>query len=144
MRLGTPPCEPDHGRAGSVGRRRARGLHGGTGCVPGLEDLRPGAAIHIERSDGSTATWASERSEQTDKDDLPVASICNRTDEPVLRLITCGGAFDRSIGHYTDNVIVYAAPRSSSWGPGHPHHGAARPGGHRYVGLSAAPSRLLD
>lgn len=76
-----------------------------------LRELRPGAEIHIERSDGSTATWVSERSEQTDKDELPVESIWNPTDEPVLRLVTCGGAFDRSVGHYTDNVIVYADPR---------------------------------
>jgi hypothetical protein len=76
-----------------------------------LKDLRPGAQIHIERKDGSTATWVSERSEQTDKDELPVVSIWNPTEEPVLRLVTCGGAFDRSIGHYTDNVIVYANPR---------------------------------
>jgi hypothetical protein len=26
----------------------------------------------------------------------------------VLRLITCGGSFDRATGHYRDNVIVYA------------------------------------
>ena len=76
-----------------------------------LQELRPGADIHIERSDGSTATWVSESSEQTDKDELPVESIWNPTDEPVLRLVTCGGAFDRSIGHYTDNVIVYANPQ---------------------------------
>jgi hypothetical protein len=24
-----------------------------------------------------------------------------------LRLITCGGSFDRSIGHYRDNIVVY-------------------------------------
>jgi sortase (surface protein transpeptidase) len=75
-----------------------------------LNELRPGAEIHIERSDGSTATWLSESSEQTDKDELPVGSIWKPTEEPVLRLVTCGGAFDRSIGHYTDNVIVYASP----------------------------------
>lgn len=76
-----------------------------------LKELRPGAEVHIERSDGSTATWVSESSEQTDKDELPVESIWSPTDEPVLRLVTCGGAFDRSIGHYTDNVIVYASPQ---------------------------------
>jgi len=75
-----------------------------------LKDLRRGADIHIDRSDGSTATWVSESSEQTDKDELPVESIWNPIDEPVLRLVTCGGTFDRSIGHYTDNVIVYANP----------------------------------
>jgi hypothetical protein len=26
----------------------------------------------------------------------------------VLRLITCGGSFDRATCHYRDNVIVYA------------------------------------
>jgi hypothetical protein len=36
--------------------------------------------------------------------------IWNRTSQPVLRLITCGGSFDRSTGHYRDNVIVYARP----------------------------------
>ena len=25
------------------------------------------------------------------------------------RLITCGGGFDRSTGHYRDNLIVYAS-----------------------------------
>jgi hypothetical protein len=25
-----------------------------------------------------------------------------------LRLITCGGPFDRATGHYVDNIIVYA------------------------------------
>jgi hypothetical protein len=30
------------------------------------------------------------------------------SDEVVLRLVTCGGTFDRSSGHYRDNVIVFA------------------------------------
>jgi len=25
-----------------------------------------------------------------------------------LRLITCGGGFDRAIGHYLSNIVVYA------------------------------------
>ena len=29
---------------------------------------------------------------------------------PSLRLITCGGSFDRDTGSYRDNVIVYATP----------------------------------
>jgi hypothetical protein len=28
--------------------------------------------------------------------------------DPLLRLITCGGSFDRSTGHYRDNVVVTA------------------------------------
>ena len=75
-----------------------------------LEELRPGAVIHIERSDGSTGTWVTAHNERTGKEELPVESIWKPTDEPVLRLVTCGGAFDRSVGQYTDNVIVYAEP----------------------------------
>jgi hypothetical protein len=28
---------------------------------------------------------------------------------PELRLVTCGGAFDRATGHYVDNVVVHAS-----------------------------------
>jgi hypothetical protein len=49
-----------------------------------------------------------ERVERRAKEALPVGRIWNRTRKPVLRLITCGGSFDRSTGHYRDNLIVYA------------------------------------
>jgi hypothetical protein len=26
----------------------------------------------------------------------------------MLRLVTCGGAFNHKVGHYVDNVIVFA------------------------------------
>ena len=45
---------------------------------------------------------------------MPVGLGPNRSievpavDRPVLRLITCGGSFDRATGHDRDNVIVYA------------------------------------
>jgi hypothetical protein len=29
----------------------------------------------------------------------------------MLRLVTCGGAFNYATGHYTDNVIVFASLR---------------------------------
>jgi hypothetical protein len=28
-----------------------------------------------------------------------------------LRLVTCGGLFDRSTGHYRSNIIIFAALR---------------------------------
>jgi len=74
-----------------------------------LKDLRPGDQISIDREDGSSATWAvTSGPEQTDKDELPADRILNDTQAPVLRLITCGGIFDRSIGHYEDNITIYA------------------------------------
>jgi hypothetical protein len=40
---------------------------------------------------------------------FPTARVYGVTTSPELRLITCGGAFDSSTGHYVDNFIVYAA-----------------------------------
>jgi hypothetical protein len=54
-----------------------------------------------------------ERVERRPKSALPTQRIWARTRRPVLRLITCGGTFDRSTGHYRDNVIVYAATAAS-------------------------------
>ena len=33
------------------------------------------------------------------------------TADPQLRLITCGGSFDRSVRSYRDNIVVYASLR---------------------------------
>jgi sortase (surface protein transpeptidase) len=73
-----------------------------------LSELRPGAKVVVVRSDGSRARFTVQGSERYPKDEFPTARVYGRTDGPTLRLITCGGAFDSSIGHYEDNTIVYA------------------------------------
>jgi sortase (surface protein transpeptidase) len=73
-----------------------------------LRELQPGDQVMVEQADGTTAAFLVERSEQVDKDELPADRIWNRTSDRALRLITCGGEFDRSVRHYTDNLIVYA------------------------------------
>lgn len=73
-----------------------------------VHDLPAGAEIRIERADGTVATFVVERVEQHPKDDFPTADVYYPTLEPLLRLVTCGGSFDRDWGHYRDNVIVFA------------------------------------
>ena len=73
-----------------------------------LEDLQPGAIIEVACSDGTVAKFSVVAKEQHDKDAFPTARVYDPTDSPELRLITCGGNFDRSIGHYNDNVVVFA------------------------------------
>lgn len=75
-----------------------------------LGQLRPGQRVLIRRADGTSAAWRVRSSEQTPKDELPAHRIWNDTTRPVLRLVTCGGTFDRATGHYDDNIIVYADP----------------------------------
>ncbi len=49
-----------------------------------------------------------QRIEQHAKAEFPTESVYAPTAGAELRLVTCGGAFDRSSGHYVDNVIVFA------------------------------------
>ena len=60
---------------------------------------------------GSPVPFLVERVDRRSRS-LPTRRIWDRTRQPVLRLITCGGSFDRSTGHYRDNVIVYARAAS--------------------------------
>ena len=40
---------------------------------------------------------------------FPTELVYGNTDHAALRLITCGGAFDVSTGHYVDNIVVFAS-----------------------------------
>jgi sortase (surface protein transpeptidase) len=72
-----------------------------------LRELAPGDRVTVHGQDGA-ATFEVDSSEQVAKNRLPYDRIWSDTDDPVLRLITCGGSFDAGTGHYLDNVIVYA------------------------------------
>jgi hypothetical protein len=42
------------------------------------------------------------------KDEFPTAAVYGPVPDAELRLITCGGIFDRSRGSYLSNVVVFA------------------------------------
>lgn len=74
-----------------------------------LATLHPGDLIQVRR--GTTwVSFATLRVERYPKDHFPTASVYNPTPGPQLRLITCGGQFDRTAGSYRDNIVVYAVP----------------------------------
>ena len=73
-----------------------------------LTDLRSGDEITVVDADGGRSTFVVQESEQQLKEELPVERIWNKTDDAVLRLITCGGDFDAERRSYESNVIVYA------------------------------------
>lgn len=86
------------------------GEKGHPGVFHGVGDLPPGAEILVDRADGSTARFEVYKVEQIPKDQHAQAAdrIYGDTAGPELRLITCGGEFDRATGHYEDNEVVYA------------------------------------
>jgi LPXTG-site transpeptidase (sortase) family protein len=73
-----------------------------------LKDLHAGDKVYVTLADGKLATFAVDGVQKVAKDAFPTASIYGRAGYPSLRLITCGGPFDRATGHYVDNIIVYA------------------------------------
>ncbi|MFE0027515.1 class F sortase [Amycolatopsis sp. NPDC059021] len=73
-----------------------------------LRELAPGDRISVSRKDGSTARFAVTKVDQVAKDRFPTDAVYGDTNTPELRLITCGGAFDRNAHSYLDNIIVYA------------------------------------
>ncbi|MER6759896.1 MULTISPECIES: class F sortase [Amycolatopsis] len=76
-----------------------------------LHDLRPGDTAEFDLADGTHRTFVITRLDQQPKDAFPTAAVYGETPDPELRLITCGGAFDRAKHSYVDNVIVYAVLR---------------------------------
>jgi hypothetical protein len=73
-----------------------------------LGELRRGDRIVVGQRGSCCRSFVVERVERHPKDALPVERIWGGTREPVLRLITCGGSFDRASGHYRDNIVVFA------------------------------------
>ncbi len=73
-----------------------------------LSRLRPGDEVEVA-GDRGVARFRVDKVEQYAKSAFPTLDVYGATRTPTLRLITCGGDFDRSTGHYQDNVVVYAS-----------------------------------
>jgi sortase (surface protein transpeptidase) len=73
-----------------------------------LTDLRPNDVIVVVGRDGTRKRFSVVGSERYAKAQFPTDRVYGATDRPTLRLITCGGDFDSSTGHYLDNTVVYA------------------------------------
>ena len=73
-----------------------------------LNKLQPGDKTVIERSDGKTSTFAVESSEIYSQNNFPSEKVYGDISHAGLRLITCTGKFNRLIGRYSHNLVVYA------------------------------------
>jgi sortase (surface protein transpeptidase) len=73
-----------------------------------LRDLRPGDPVLVERADGSRLRFLVERSRSYPKSMFPTQDVFGPVPVAALRLITCGGEFDRARGSYRENLVVFA------------------------------------
>jgi hypothetical protein len=76
-----------------------------------LHELDRDDEIRVARADGSTVRFIVQRTQQYPKDRFPTDEVYYPTLTPTLRLVTCGGTFDPTAGHYRSNIIVFATLR---------------------------------
>lgn len=79
-----------------------------------LRYVQPGDSVAVTRADGHTANFTVTALQQYDQNNFPTQTVYGNTSDAELRLITCGGTFDTSTGHYTQNTVVYAKLVSAS------------------------------
>ncbi|WFE52614.1 class F sortase [Micromonospora sp. WMMD1155] len=101
---GGGPAPGDTGPAVLAGHLDSRR---GPAVFARLGELRPGDRVEVWRG-GQRLAFRVTGSLRTRKDRFPTSVVYGPTPNPELRLVTCGGAFDRRSGHYRDNVVVFA------------------------------------
>ncbi|MCZ4513872.1 class F sortase [Streptomyces sp. ActVer] len=116
---------PPYGQAGTVGwyGGGARPGAAGTALLVGhvdtetrpavfyhLSEVRPGETVRVIRDDGRVAEFTVEDVQVFTRDRFDAEKVygTRQTGRAELRLITCGGTFDRTSRAYTANVVVSA------------------------------------
>lgn len=82
----------------------------GRAPMAALLDVEPGAIVEITTTSGAVLAFRVERVEQLGKQQLPLDELFARDGPPLLRLVTCAGAWDPVAGAYEDNLVVTAIP----------------------------------
>jgi sortase (surface protein transpeptidase) len=82
----------------------------GRGAFYRLVDLAVGDPVVVTTVAGADLAFRVSAVRRIPKSTLPVDELFARDGPPHLTLVTCGGAFDRPLGSYRDNVVVTALP----------------------------------
>lgn len=101
------PTPGQRGAAAILGHVDARSI--GPAVFYKLGNLRPGAKIYVTLHDGRTVVFDIYSVALYPKTRFPTVRVYGYTTWPTLRLITCGGIFDRQTGHYLGNVVAFAS-----------------------------------
>jgi hypothetical protein len=81
---------------------------GQPGVFSRLHDLQPDEEVTVARQDGTAAVFRVTQVKEYPKDKFPTDVVYGDLDHPGLRLITCGGSFDRQARSYDDNIVAFA------------------------------------
>jgi hypothetical protein len=81
---------------------------GQTGLFFNLKTLQPGDTASVKLTNGKTLTFRVTRVESDSKTAFPGQQVFGPVDHPTLRLVTCGGVFDKMAHSYKSNIVAYA------------------------------------
>lgn len=101
------------GRPGGIGPTVIAGhvdSASGPAVFARLSDLVVGDTVRVTDVAGTPFDYVVTRVGDYAKAHFPTAEVFGATATDELRLITCTGLFDRSVGHYEDNRVVFASP----------------------------------
>ncbi|MGW0843008.1 class F sortase [Streptomyces sp. NPDC002787] len=98
------PAPGGPGTAVVVGHRDTRT---GPAVFAALGMIKPGRTVEVRRADGRIAVYTVDAVKTYEKDRFPDKEVYGHRNRPELRLITCGGVYDRRKG-YASNVVVFA------------------------------------
>ena len=74
-----------------------------------LKELGAGDRVEVAGFDGRSLAYTVEKVERYPKNNFPTNAVYGPAPErSSLRLITCGGDFDRERKSYNDNIVVFA------------------------------------
>ncbi len=79
----------------------------GPAVFAGLTELKRGRVVEVRRADRRTAVYTVDAVKSYEKAHFPNEEVYGDRGRPELRLITCGGDYDRRKG-YLGNIVVYA------------------------------------
>lgn len=102
--LGPTPGEP--GSAIIVGHVDSEKL--GPAVFFHLGKLKPGDRVTVHRRDGQPANFTVTDIKSYPKAQFPTEVVYGGTDAPTLKVITCGGDFDKKTRNYLSNLVVFA------------------------------------
>ncbi|MDQ0603032.1 hypothetical protein QF037_007377 [Streptomyces canus] len=106
-RVGWYEAGPSPGQQGTAVAVGHLDTDTGPAVFAGLGELRRGRLIEVTRADGRVAVYAVDAIKSYEKDRFPNREVYGDRGRPELRLITCGGNYDRRTG-YSGNVVVFA------------------------------------
>lgn len=72
-----------------------------------LAGMRPGQAVRLKCQDGRTVAYRVEQVQLFPKTEFPTDLVYGNLTYPGIRLITCGGPYQRSEGGYQGNTVVF-------------------------------------